>query len=160
MAAASNTPPRINGWLVLLHPLFAQRYRALREEALRLKQAIADQDWRQHPTVKLVAALRALVLEIVPQDPNAPAFRLHVPLEHFRRAKGKGLPPRYRLFWVFSTKARTIIFLYLNDTATLRKEGAKTDPYAVFAQLVRHGDIGADFAINLELWKRASGETT
>ncbi len=160
MAAASGTPPRINGWLVLLHPLFAHRYQALREEALQLKRGLSDRDWRRHPTVKLVAALRALVLEIVPRDPNAPEFRLHTPLEHFRRAKGKGLPPRYRLFWVFSTKAKTIIFLYLNDTTTLRKGGAKTDPYVVFGQMVRRGEIGEDFAANLEMWKRASGEAT
>jgi toxin YhaV len=160
MAAAPHDSSRINGWLVLLHPLFAQRYQTLREEALRLKQDLSDQEWRQHPTVKLVAALRALVLEIVPRDPNAPEFRLHAPLQHVRRATGKGLPPRYRLFWVCSTQARAIIFLYLNDTSTLRKEGVKTDPYVVFARLVQRGDIGANFAANLETWKRASGETT
>ena len=160
MAAAVSDPLRINGWLVLLHPLFARRYQALRDEALRLKQELPDEGWRHHPTVKLVAGLRTLILEIAPQDPNAAEFRLRTPLEHFRRAKGKGLPPRYRLFWVFSTRAKTIIFLYLNDVATLRKEGATSDPYAVFAQLVRRGELGADFASNLEIWARASGRTT
>jgi toxin YhaV len=160
MAAATNDPLRINEWLVLLHPLFARRYQALRNEALRLKQDLPNEDWRHQPTVKLVASLRTLILEIVPQNPNAAEFRLRTALEHFRCAKGKGLPPRYRLFWVFSTKAKAIIFLYVNDVATLRKEGAASDPYAVFAQLVRRGELGADFASDLEMWTRASGRTT
>jgi hypothetical protein len=32
--------------------------------------------------------------------------------------KDHGLPERYRLYWVFSDRYRTIIFLYLNDVTT------------------------------------------
>jgi toxin YhaV len=59
------------------------------------------------------------------------------------RAKGPGLPDRYRLFWVFSEAARTIIFLYLNDEASLRKAGAKSDPYAVFGRMVARPEVGS-----------------
>ncbi len=62
-----------------------------------------------------------------------------------------------RLFWVVSVEARTIIFLYLNDKATLRKEGARTDPYTIFKRLVERGEIGADFAANLAAF---TGEST
>ena len=47
------------------------------------------------------------------------------------------------------------MYLYLNDETTLRKEGAGTDPYAVFGRLRDRGEIGADFAANMALWRSA-----
>ncbi len=107
-----------------------------------------------HPDVKLLAAVVRLVETIVPADPDHPDFRLVGDLGRFRRAKGRGLPARYRLFWVFSSRARAIVFLYLNDASSLRKAGAKSDPYARFSDLVRRGELGADFDANLETAKR------
>ena len=157
MPTAPDEPPRINGWLMLLHPIFEQRYRSLLADVRRLNNELASEEaYRQHPTVKLTAAVRRLVLEIVPQNPNAREFLLRRPLQHFRRAKKRGLPPRYRLFWVVSVEASTIIFLYLNDEATLRKEGARTDPYTIFKRLVERGEIGADFAANLAAFTEES----
>lgn len=46
------------------------------------------------------------------------------------------------------------MFLYLNDASSLRKAGAKSDPYARFSDLVRRGELGADFDANLETAKR------
>ncbi len=155
MSPPDKTPPVINGWTVLGHPIFARRYVALRDEVRRLKRELEAQVYAQHPTVKLFAALRRLITELVPQDPNAPEYMLRGPLAQYRRAKGKGLPSRYRLFWIFSTQAKAIVFLYLNDETTLRKEGARSDPYAVFGCLVERGEIGADFAENYDAWKRA-----
>ena len=48
-----------------------------------------------------------------------------------------------------------MIFLYLNDQATLRQEGSRTDPYEVFKRLVARGDIGPDFEANHAAWRRA-----
>ena len=155
MSPPDKTPPIINGWIVLAHPVFARRYVALRDDVRRLKGELTADAYKRSPTVKLFAALRRLITEIVPQDPNAPEYMLRGPLARYRRAKGRGLPPRYRLFWIFSTQAKTIIFLYINDEATLRKEGAKSDPYAVFERLVERGDIGADFSENYEAWRKA-----
>lgn len=124
----------INGWRILFHPVFAKRFAALRNEAERLKGSLTDEQYRQHPTAKLLTGVTQLIQQQVPADPNAPDFRLKGDLAKFRRAKGKGLPPRYRLFWVFSSKARVIIFLYLNDEDTLRKEGSPRDPYQIFSQ--------------------------
>jgi toxin YhaV len=140
--------PRINGWLVLLRPEFAQRYDELRREARRLQDALSEQAYRTHPTVKLAAAVHRLVTQVVPQDPNRPEFQLKGDLAQYRRAKQHGLPPRYRLFWVFSSSERVIIFLYLNDETTLRKEGDQNDPYEIFARMVRRGEIGSDFESN------------
>ena len=148
-------PLEINGWTLLYHPVFGQRYNALRAEARRLKRRLTPEKFRQHPTVKLAAAVHRLLTDIVPRDPNAPQFWLKDDLARFRRAKGHGLPPRYRLFWVFSQSTRTIIFLYLNDDVTLRKEGASTDPYRVFAELVSRGEIGDDYEANRSAWEQS-----
>ncbi len=153
--AAEDQPLVVNGWRILLDPAFAARYAALLDEAARLKATLDSEAFRQHPTVKLGASVRRLITEIVPADPNAPAFRLSGDLARFRRAKGHGLPPRYRLFWTFSNEARVIIFLYLNDESTLRKEGARSDPYERFKRLVERGEIGADFGQNYAAWQQA-----
>jgi len=150
-------PSLINGWQVLALPRFSERYAALRREAQRLKDQVSPQEYVRHPAVKLAGAVHRLITQIVPDNPNAPDFRLRGELSTFRRAKGHGLPQRYRLFWIFSERNKTIIFLYLNDEETLRKEGAGSDPYAVFARLVARGEIGADFAANLASWRRHAG---
>lgn len=141
----------INGWRILFHPIFAERFATLREEAERLKRSLPDEQYRQHPTVKLLRGVTHLIRQHVPANPNAPDFQLKGDLAKFRRAKGKGLPPRYRLFWVFSSKARAIVFLYLNDEETLRKDGSARDPYKVFSEAVRRGEIGEDFDANLTM---------
>jgi toxin YhaV len=132
-----------------MHPEFAQRYDLLRQEARRLQATLAPDAYRRHPSVKLAAAVHRLVTEIVPQDPNRPAFQLAGNLSQYRRAKKHGLPPRYRLFWIFSSQVKIVIFLYLNDEATLRKAGDRHDPYEVFERMVRRGEIGTDFTDNL-----------
>ena len=103
-----------------------------------------------HPDVKLLAAVVRIARTIVPADPDHPDFRLRGNLARFRRAKGHGMPSRYRLFWVFSSRARAIVFLYLNDASTLRKQGAKSDPYERFSAPARRGEIGPDFEANLD----------
>jgi len=142
--------PRFHGWQVLLWPTFAERYEELRAEARRLKASLPPEQFIKHPKVKLVAAISRLVTDRIPQDPNASDYRLRGPLAAFRRAKGHGLPPRYRLFWVFSSEHKVIIFLYLNAEGVLRREGDKHDVYAVFERLVRRGEISPNFAAAYE----------
>ncbi len=115
MSPPDKEPPVINGWIVLAHPLFARRYVALRDDVRRLRIELDADAYVQHPTVKLFAALRRLITEIVPQDPNAPEDMPRGSLARYRRVKGKGLPPRYRLCWIFFTRAKAIVFLYIND---------------------------------------------
>jgi toxin YhaV len=72
---------------------------------------------------------------------------------HWRRVE-RGLPPRYRLFFRFSSQpVRIILYAWLNDEATLRKAGAKTDLYAVFQRMLRRGEVPSDIE---ELKRRGS----
>lgn len=146
-----------HGWKLLYHPVFGDHYIKLRARARELKAELPAAEFKAHPDVKLVAAVKRVVIDTVPQDPNRPDFWLRANLAKFRRLKGYGLPDRYRLFYVFSSTAKTIIYLYLNDSATLRKEGAATDPYEIFAGLVASGRIGKDFEENYAQWRRAHG---
>lgn len=135
--SGSKSPALINGWLVLALPEVERRYAELRRQV-----------------VKLFASVRRLLTSTIPADPDAPEFKLEGSLSKFRRVKKHGLPPRYRLFWVFSSRLRVIIILYLNDETTLRKEGARSDPYRVFQRMVDRGEVGADFEANLQLWRK------
>ena len=114
-------------------------------------------EYSQHPKVKLFLALRHVIQETIPTDPQHADYRLKGTLAKFRRTKGRGLPRRYRLFWVFSEQARTIIVLYLNDDSTPRRAGDQRDPYVIFKSLVDAGRIGNDFEANLRQWGRAPG---
>jgi hypothetical protein len=148
-------PGVINGWRVLLHPLCARRYARLLGQAQRLYLTLPAEDYRQHPTVRLAAAVHRLITAIVPADPDAPVFRRGGALAPFRCAAGDGLPPGAHLCWTFSRQAQAIIFLYLHDGSDVDTE--RDDPYALFKELAEQGEIGDSFASNLAVWLRASG---
>ncbi len=113
-----------------------------------------QRDYELHPEVKLLAAVHRLITSLIPADPNARDFRLEDDLSKFRRVKKHGLPERFRLFYTFSSVQRVIIPLYLNDSETLRKRGAASDPYEIFKRLVRRGEVGSDFEANWKEWGR------
>ncbi len=87
--------------------------------------------------------------EVVPRDPDHSDFRLGKTLgERFtgwRRVKRHGLPDRMRLFFKFSSSHKVIVFVWLNDADTLRKDGAASDPYAVFRRMREGGKPPDDF---------------
>jgi toxin YhaV len=96
--------------------------------------------------VKLFAAVRKLVGEIIPLNPNAAEFQLGNTLgsqhRHWRRARFNG---RFRLFYRFHTGSQTIVYAWMNDEATLRKEGSRTDPYVVFRRMLEGGRPPSDW---------------
>jgi toxin YhaV len=61
---------------------------------------------------------------------------------HWRRARFLG---RFRLFYRFSTVQKAIVYVWVNDETTLRKAGARTDPYAIFNKRLRDGDPPEDW---------------
>ena len=96
---------------------------------------------------RLLAALRVLMLERVPRDPLAPEFRqgntLGKERRHWFRAKFGG--NRFRLFFRADSQARVIVYAWVNDRDTLRKAGAGTDPYAVFARMLANSNPPEDW---------------
>lgn len=142
-----------NGWRILFNEPFTTAYGDLSACVRWFRTTLPDDVYRQHPEVKLFAALYRVVYEIVPDNPGHPDFRLEGSLKKFRRVKGRGLPSRYRLFFVFMDSAKTIVFLYVNDRRALRKAGDTNDPYQRFRSLVDQGVIGSDFEENYLRWQ-------
>ena len=145
-----------HGWRLYAFEPFAERLAALTEEVERLR-ARDPEGYRRHPTTVLLASVYKAITETVPTNPDHPQFRVGHSLGpqygHWRRVK-RGLPPRYRLFYRFSSKpVPIIVYAWLNDEATLRKSGAKTDVYAVFQRMLARGEVPSDIEV---LKKRGS----
>jgi toxin YhaV len=98
--------------------------------------------WRGKADARLLAALRALVLDRIPCDPLAPGFRqggtLGPAQRHWFRAKFGG--NRFRLFFRADSRARVIVYAWVNDHGTLRRAGPESDPYTVFARMLGRGN--------------------
>ena len=136
----------VNGWTLYTHPLFNQQLARLVERVKAAAKTDAT-GYREQPAAKLLAAIERLVLELIPENPNAPEFRQGNTLgkdnRHWFRAK---FHERYRLFFRFSTQHRIIVYTWVNDEATLRKAGAKTDPYTLFQSMLASGTPPTDLA--------------
>ena len=89
--------------------------------------------------MKLLKAVVHAILDEVPTDPASPLFEQGNTLgeahRYWRRVKWR-LPPRYGLFFRFSSVPSEIVFAWLNDASSLRQDGAKTDVYRVFKRLL------------------------
>lgn len=131
----------INGWTILVHPLFVEQLLKL-IAAVEREKAKNPKTYRQSANAKLLAAILKLILEAIPGDPNAPAFRqgdtLGTDRKHWFRAKFGG--GRFRLFFRFSSTAKVIVYAWVNDDQTLRTYGSKTDAYRVFKKMLDAGN--------------------
>lgn len=129
-----------NGWTLYEYPLFRLQLDKLtaRVEALRAKDPVG---YRDEPVTKLLTTISRYTREVIPHDPNATEFRqgntLGADNRHWFRAK---FHERYRLFYRFSSKDKVIVYAWVNDEATLRKAGARTDPYTVFRGMLEAGN--------------------
>jgi len=130
----------VNGWTLFQHRLFAEQLDILitKVEVLAAKE---PETYRSYPAAKLLATIEDYILKQIPGDPSSPEFRQGNTLgkdnRHWFRAKFHG---RYRLFFRFSTEKKIIIYVWVNDEKSLRKAGAKTDPYTLFQAMLRSGN--------------------
>jgi Toxin with endonuclease activity YhaV. len=134
-----------NGWRLYQHPAFRDTFDKLVNEVADLKRTQAEA-YPLHPKTKLLKRLLDVILVDIPRDPSAPGYTLGNTLgpayRHWRRAKFLG---RFRLFFRYSRAQKSIIYAWVNDENTLRKAGAQTDPYAVFAHRLRTGNPPDDW---------------
>jgi len=144
-AVPEGQPLVVNGWSLYVWTDMAQRWNALRATVERLRQE-DPQGYVRSPAAKMLKTVAALILKAIPTDPNAKRYRLWHSLgkqfTSWRRAEFFG---RFRLFFRFHSKRRAIVYVWLNDERTLRKAGARTDPYAVFAKMLAAGEPPDDF---------------
>lgn len=128
-----------HGWNLLFHE-------CLREQLLKLNTAAGraqtqnPQGFESNANIRLFAALSKLIFEVIPSDPNREEYRqgntMGPNYRHWRRAK---IGQRFRLFFRFDSKAKIIIYAWVNDNKTLRSSGGKNDPYFVFQRMLDRG---------------------
>ena len=98
--------------------------------------------WQEKADTRLLAAIRALILDRVPRDPLASEFRQGNTLgrEHRHWFRAKFARNRFRLFFRADSRAKVIVYAWVNDRDTLRKAGAGTDSYTVFGRMLASGN--------------------
>ena len=137
-----------HGWRLHAHPLFLDQIERLLAAVERAKRS-DPAGWQGKADTRLLAAIRALILDRIPRDPLAPEFRQGNTLgrehRHWFRAKFAG--SRFRLFFRADSQAKVIVYAWVNDRDTLRKAGAGTDPYAVFGRMLASGNPPDDWAV-------------
>jgi toxin YhaV len=146
----------VNGWKLYVSDIFEEQLDHLIQEVEELAEKDPEHFY-EHPKYKLLFAIQDNIYNKIPSNPNDVKYRLGSTLgkkhSHWRRVKKNNLPDRYRLFFQFRSESKTIIYAWFNDESTLRKEGAKTDVYAVFEKMLKSGNPPTTWE---ELIKRAT----
>lgn len=142
----SEPMPAIGDWTVLAHPLLLDQLDRL-TAAVTAAQARDPDGYLGTANAKLLAMLHRLLFETVPEDPTRREYRQGGTLgdgrKHWFRAKfGNG---RFRLFFRYDSRAKLIVFAWVNDETTLRTYGSKTDAYRVFAGMLERGNPPDDW---------------
>jgi len=136
----------VNGWTLLFHDALISQVTNLADAFERARKA-DPKGFRRNANAKVFAAFAKLMLELIPADPSRPEYRQGNTLgpahRHWFRAKFFG---RFRLFFRYDSRARIIVYAWVNDESTLRQRGGKNDPYAVFRRMLASGHPPDDWA--------------
>lgn len=132
-------PLTVSGWTLLFHDTMLGQLGRLAEAARRARCADPD-GFRSNANVRVLAAVAKLILRVIPEDPGGQDFRIGNTMgpdyRHWSRAK---FGQRFRLFFRYDSRARIIVFAWVNDEGTLRAKGSRTDPYVVFRAMLERG---------------------
>ncbi|WP_028622331.1 type II toxin-antitoxin system YhaV family toxin [Pseudomonas sp. Ant30-3] len=134
-----------HGWTLLFHDCVIEQLQRLYTAAQRAEQNDPI-GFASNANVKLFRALSQLVLEVVPGEPARDEYRqgntLGPEYRHWRRAK---IGRRFQLFFRYDSRAKVIVYAWVNDEKTLRSSGSKSDPYAVFEKMLGRGNPPDDW---------------
>jgi len=135
-----------HGWALLFHECIVGQLQKLHEAAQRAERNDPE-GFEHNANVKLFRSLSQLIFETVPTNPARDEYRqgntLGSAYRHWRRAK---VGRRFRLFFRYDSRAKTIVFAWVNDENTLRTVGSKSDPYAIFGKMLERGSPPDDWA--------------
>lgn len=137
---------QVNDWELFAHPLLLDQLEKLMVAVEKLKAKKPD-DYESSANFKLLAALCELMFVTIPADPTRPEYRQGNTLghgyKHWFRTKFGG--QRFRLFFRFDTRAKVMIYAWVNDEDTKRTYGSKNDAYAVFRKMLNSGNPPDDW---------------
>ena len=135
----------VNGWTLLFHQAIIDQLTKLADAYGRARKS-DSRNFRANPNVKLFAAISKLMLEIIPADPGRPEYRqgntLGPEYRHWFRVKILG---RFRLFFRYDSRAKLIVYAWVNDKRSLRQSDGRNDPYEVFRRMLRSGNPPNDW---------------
>ena len=135
-----DTHVRVNGWTILLHPLFLRQVEATARR-VRADRRKDPAGYKTKNAAKRLKAILKLAFETIPSDPANPVYRqgdtLGAGFTHWFRAK---FFQQYRLFFRFDQASRIIIYAWVNDDRARRAYGSRTDAYAVFGKMLDAGN--------------------
>ncbi len=145
---------QVNGWELFAHPLLLDQLEKLMAAVEKVKAKHAK-DYKSTANFKLLASLFDLMFVIIPADPTQPEYRqgntLGGAYKHWFRAKFGG--QRFRLFFRYDSKAKVIVYAWVNDEDSKRTYGSKTDAYAVFKKMLDKGKPPDDWGALLKAAK-------
>ncbi len=145
---------QVNSWELFAHPLLLDQLEKLMT-AVEREKAKKPEQYKGTANFKLLAALHELLFVTIPADPTRPEYRqgntLGDDYKHWFRAKFAG--QRFRLFFRYDTKAKVIIYAWVNDEDSKRTYGSKTDAYAVFKKMLDKGNPPDDWETLLKAAK-------
>jgi toxin YhaV len=128
-----------NGWQLYQHPLFEQQLAKLQAQVEKLK-AKHPRDYKTKNAAKRLAAIEALIFDIIPQDPSREEYRqeqtLGASYKHWFRAK---FFQQYRLFFRYHAASKIIVYAWVNDEDTKRAYESADDAYRVFGKMLNSG---------------------
>lgn len=145
MSPGGPRPLVVNGWTLFAHPLFLDQLEALirKVESLRKK---SPSTFKQKNATKRLAAIQKLIFEIIPQDPSRAEYRQGKTLgdqyKHWFRAK---FFQQYRLFFRYHSSSKIIVYVWVNDSDSLRAYESKRDAYRVFRLMLDNGNPPGDW---------------
>ncbi len=129
-----------HGWTLLFHTELIRQLGKL-EKASERAQRKDPHGFASNANVKLLRAVNRAMSEVIPQEPSRGEYRQGNTLgPHFRHWRRARIGRRFRLFFRYDTKARVIVYAWMNDERTLRSSGSRTDPYTVFARMLARGN--------------------
>lgn len=135
-----------HGWVLLFHGCIVEQLQKL-HAAVEDARRSNPENFERNANVKLFRALSQLILDTVPDGPTRDEYRQGNTLgpahRHWRRAK---VGRRFRLFFRYDSRTKTIVFAWVNDEQSLRSVGSKSDPYVMLKKMLERGNSPDDWA--------------
>jgi toxin YhaV len=147
-----------HGWTLLFHHQLIAQMMKLRAAVLRAQENDPE-GFGANANVNFFRALVQLIQDVVPNDPSRDEYRqgntMGPAYRHWRRAK---LGRRYRLFFRYDSKAKVIVYAWINNEQSLQSSGSKSDPYAVFEKMLGRGNLPDDWNALVKASRQEWGE--
>lgn len=123
-------------WGLLFHDCILGQLDRL---AAAVKRAMAadPRRWPHNDNARVLAAIAKLTLNDIPERPGDPKYRQDDELgPEYRHWFGAKFHQRFRLLFRYDSRSRLVVYAWVNDERTLRKAGARSDPYRRFRKML------------------------